>query len=108
LKSVVDESVPRRFAQLLRDAGCDVHDFPRTWKGLKNGELLSRLEADGYACLLTSDRNVRYQQTIPGRRVGLVVLPAQRFEDLQPHLAAIVEALRAVADGAVVQIPRKR
>jgi hypothetical protein len=104
---VIDESVPRRFAQLLRDSGCDVINFPRAWKGLKNGALLGRLEAEGYACLLTSDRNIRHQQTIMGRRIGLIVLPAQRFEDLRPYRLMVVDALRTIAEGAVVEIPKR-
>ncbi len=107
MKAVIDEGVPRRLAPLLQSLGKDVADFPTGWKGLTNGELLMRVEQAGFSCLLTCDRNLRSQQTISDRGIGLVVLPAQRFRELEAYAAEIASALDATGPGIVIEIPRR-
>jgi hypothetical protein len=108
LKAVLDESVPRRLARVLKDQGLDVSTFPRLWKGLKNGQLLARIEEEGFACLVTCDKSMRFQQNLGLAKIGVVVLPAQRFEDLVPIISDIVEALRAVPTGSALAVERSR
>ena len=50
--------------------------FERGWSNLRNGELLDRAEADGYQLLITTDQNLRHQQSIGHRRLGVLVLLA--------------------------------
>jgi hypothetical protein len=103
LRAVIDEGVPRRTVAMLRDLGHDVSDFPNAWKGLKNGRLLKRVVDAGFDVLLTCDRNLHFQQNISHSDVALIVLPAQRFDDLVPFAAAISKALgRAVRGEALV------
>lgn len=49
-------------------------DWQIGWRELKNGELLQQAEDAGYELLLTSDKNIRYQQNLSGRRIAIVVL----------------------------------
>ncbi len=97
MRPIFDESVPRDLKRHLAQHGCDVAAFPNAWKGMKNGELLSHLEDQGYDCLVTTDKNLMSQQKLAGRKLGVVVLP---FQDL-PHLVAIAglvaDAVRACA-----------
>jgi hypothetical protein len=44
------------------------------WDTLSNGALLNAFEAAGFELLLTTDRRIRHQQNLQGRRVALVVL----------------------------------
>ena len=44
------------------------------WDTLSNGALLNALEAAGFELLLTTDRRIRHQQNLQGRRVALVAL----------------------------------
>jgi len=106
MKVVLDEGVPRRLGGLLRQAGRDVSNFPNEWKGLKNGRLLDRVVQAGFQCLLTCDRNLRYQQPLSKWHVAIVVLPYQRFEDLLPVSPAILAAIEDIQIGSVVTIPR--
>ncbi len=46
------------------------------WDKLSNGELLSAAEEAGFELLLTTDRRIRHQQNLRGRRIALVVLTA--------------------------------
>jgi hypothetical protein len=44
------------------------------WDSLKNGELLSAAEAAGFDVILTTDKNMRYQQNLAGRTIAVVVV----------------------------------
>jgi hypothetical protein len=39
------------------------------WSTLKNGDLLTVAEAAGFEVLLTTDKNLRYQQTLEGQKM---------------------------------------
>ena len=54
------------------------------WSTLSNGDLLRAAEAEGFDVLLTTDKNLAYQQSLKDRRVAIVVLgnpqwPVARF-----------------------------
>ena len=63
------------------------------WAKLKNGELLSAAEANGFEVLVTTDSSLKYQQNLKLRRISIVVLSTTRWPRIQN---AIVEAVRAV------------
>jgi hypothetical protein len=44
------------------------------WSALKNGELLAAAEGEGFELFVTTDTNLKYQQNLFGRRIGIVVL----------------------------------
>ena len=79
------------------------------WQELKNGELLRQAEEAGYELLLTSDKNMRYQQNLSGRRIAIVVLGNQQWPDVRLHLDRIAAAVNAATPGsfAEVEIPHK-
>lgn len=48
--------------------------FEEGWATLDNGELL-RVAEGVFDALITTDQNLRYQQNLSGRRLGILVLP---------------------------------
>lgn len=98
MTSVFDESVPRDFLPILREAGCDVVAFPNDWKGTKNGKLMQLVETAGFDCLVTCDKNLPYQQNLTQRSFAVVVLPSTRLVQLH-------ELAERVAD-TVAKAPR--
>jgi hypothetical protein len=44
------------------------------WDRLDNGALLDAAERAGIELLLTTDRRIRYQQNLVGRRIAIVVV----------------------------------
>jgi hypothetical protein len=48
------------------------------WDTLKNGELLTAAEGAGFEVLLTTDKNLRYQQNLAVRKIAVVVLGVQQ------------------------------
>lgn len=81
--------------------------FERGWSMLKNGELLVAAESAGFAVLVTTDTNLRYQQNLRARRISVVVLSTPSWPRIQSAIAAVVEAIdRAeAASFAEVDIP---
>ena len=79
------------------------------WHELKNGELLQQAEEAGYEVLLTSDKNMRHQQNLSGRKIAIVVLGNQQWPDVRLHLDIIAAAVNAARPGSYseVEIPHK-
>jgi hypothetical protein len=74
------------------------------WDTLKNGELLAAAEADGFDVLLTTDKNMPYQQNLAGRRIAVVVLGLQQWPSLRPNVERVVEAIKAAIPGSYTEI----
>ena len=70
------------------------------WDKLRN-------EDAGFDILLTTDKNMRYQQNFAGRKIAIVVLGQQQWPQLRPHVQRVVEAVNAATSGsyAAVDIP---
>ena len=77
------------------------------WDKLGNGDLLTAADAAGFDILLTTDKNMRYQQNLAGRKIAIVVLGQQQWPQLRPHIQRVIEAVNAATPGsyAEVEIP---
>ena len=74
------------------------------WAALKNGDLLTAAEAAGFDVLLTTDKNLRYQQNLVGRKIAIVVLGRQQWPQLRLHVQRIVDVVNAAVPGRYVEI----
>jgi hypothetical protein len=69
--------------------------FELGWSTLRNGELLSRADAQ-FDVLITTDRNLKTQQNLSRFELAILVLPTTSWPRLQrivPDIAAAVDAL---------------
>jgi hypothetical protein len=55
-----------------------VEAIERGWDRMLNGELIAAPEAAGLDLLLTTDKNMRYQQDLRGRKIAFVVIGNQQ------------------------------
>jgi hypothetical protein len=78
--------------------------FQQGWATLKSGDLLTAAEAAGFDVLLTTDKNLRYQQNLEGRKIAVVVLGLQQWPQLRPHVQRVVDAVNAAALGSYVEV----
>jgi hypothetical protein len=62
---------------------------------LRNGELLDAAEAAGFDVFVTTDRNIRHQQNLAGRKLAIVVIGAGRWRLIRKRLPAIAAAVTA-------------
>ena len=68
-----DNGTPRGLARFL--TGHSVEEArARGWEELTNGELIDVAEQAGFEVLVTTDKNIRYQQNLKARKIALVVL----------------------------------
>jgi len=74
------------------------------WTTLENGQLLDAAEAAGFELLLTTDKNIRYQQNLAGRRIAIVVLGQARWPIVRIHVARVVAAVTAATPGSYTEI----
>jgi hypothetical protein len=103
MRVLFDNGTPRGIASAL--PGHIVEEArSRGWDILKNGELLDAAEAEGYDVLLTTDRNIRYQQNLTGRRIAVVVLGKGRWRLVKNRLPAIAAAVAAARPGSLSEV----
>src|ERR1700684_4099993 len=74
------------------------------WDRLRNGDLLTAAEQAGFDLLLTTDKNMRYQQNLAGRKIAIVVLGLQQWPRLRPHVGRVVEAIKAAMPGSYTEV----
>ncbi len=101
---LLDESVPRPVLRAFPKGEATTVDL-LGWKGIKNGHLLLWAEAHGFGVLITSDKNMRYQNDLAGRRLAVLVLPHANWPKLRGMLDDIVAACVALQPGTFTLLP---
>jgi hypothetical protein len=106
MKILFDNGTPRPIAARL--TGHEVTFARRIgWHELGNGDLIRQAEEAGYEVLLSTDKSIRYQQNLTGRKIALVILGNQQWPVVRLYLARIAAAVNASTPGsyAEVEIP---
>jgi predicted nuclease of predicted toxin-antitoxin system len=106
MKILIDECVPDELKGTLAAMGHECETVRRAGYGSKkNGELLTLAEGR-WDVLLTTDRNIKYQQNMTGRSVSILILRAKsnRMKDLLPLMPACAEALLSIHAGRVEEV----
>ena len=103
MKVLLDECTPRVVKKRL-----PMHDISTVqemgWAGIKNGELLTLAEAQ-FEVIITTDKNLRYQQNLAGRALAVLVLPSNQVPVVERVLPAIESALQTIKAGDYIEIP---
>ncbi len=99
-----DNGTPRTLARFLIDRHMVTEARARGWEELENGELLNEAEAAGFEVLVTTDKNLRYQQNLAGRKIAIVVLGQGRWTLIRPHVAQVVAAVNAALAGSFAEV----
>jgi hypothetical protein len=103
MKILFDSGTPKPIAACL--TGHEVtHTRQIGWHEMANGELIQQAEAAGYDVLLSTDKNIRYQQNLSGRKIGNQQWPIVRL-----YLDRIAAAINSCTPGSYteVEIPLK-
>ena len=96
---LLDHCVPRPLRKLL--AGYRVSTANEMgWADLKNGELLDAAEAAGFEVLITSDKNLRYQQNLSSRPIAIIELPTNRLLAIATYVPQVNALLPSIPPGA--------
>ena len=101
-----DHGTPRGIARAL-----SLHTVKEAkaqgWDTLANVELLRAAEEAGFDVLLTTDKNLRFQQNLQGHKLAIVVLSLSRWRLVRRALESIAAAVDAAKPGSytLVDIP---
>jgi len=103
VKVLLDENLPHRLRSALEGHEAATVAF-MGWASIKNGELLTLAEANGFDVFLTADRNLPYQQNLTNRDIAVVSLTALDWEIIQPYVAEIIAAISSAKPGTAQQV----
>jgi hypothetical protein len=98
-----DNGTPRGLARFLTDHRVEearAHD----WEKLENGELIEAAEQAGFEVMVTTDKNIRYQQNLKARKIALVVLEHSQWPMVKLVAETIVATVNAAAPGSYVEV----
>jgi hypothetical protein len=79
----------------------------RGWTGVKNGELLTLADVE-FGLFITADQNIKYQQTLAGRRIAILQLSTNKLRLILAAAASIQSAVATIRPGEfrALVIPR--
>ena len=78
--------------------------YERGWSALKNGELIATAEAGGHEVLVTTDKNLKYQQNLSGRSLAVVVLWTTSWPKIQRSLPRVRAAVDLATKGSNTEL----
>jgi len=77
----------------------------RGWDKLSNGALLNAAEDAAVDLLLTTERRIRYQQNLTGRKISFVVLTgATKWSRVRLHVERIAAVVNAARPGSYAEV----
>ena len=74
--------------------------YEKGWSNLKNGDLSTLAEAEGFDVLITTDQNLRYQQNLLGQRIGVIVLLTTNWPRIKKNVSLVVQAIDKIQLGS--------
>jgi len=94
---LLDACVPRPLREHL--TGCTVQTAQEMgWGQLKNGDLLRAAE-EHFDVFVTSDKNIKDQQNLAGRKLAILVLPTNDWTVLRVKADIVLSALQKLSPG---------
>ena len=98
-----DHGTPRSISRWL-PGHTVVEAVARGWDTLANGELLTVAEEAGFDLLLSTDKNIQYQQNLKGRRIAIVILGNSQRPAVHRYIDRVVAAVNAAMPGSYTEV----
>ena len=105
MRILLDECVPKPLKREFTDL--DIRTVREMgWSGTKNGALLKLMSEERFTILLTSDRNIKYEQNLQQAGIAVIVMVARtnRLPDLLPLIPKVRKALSSIAPGELIEV----
>ncbi len=102
MKVLLDACVPRPLRDKLPGYNCKTAQEMK-WAAIKNGALLRRAEAH-FDVLITSDKNIKHQQNLTGRKLAIIVLPTNFLPAVLGMASRVLSALNRIKPGEYIEI----
>ena len=95
MKILFDVNMPRPLRKELPGHKV-ITEQSMKWGELENGEMIDAAEKAGFNAFVMADQNLKYQQKLMERRIGIVVFPGNRLRELKAIAPSIGMALDAL------------
>lgn len=103
MRILFDHGTPSGLARAL--AGHEVTEaIELGWDRISNGELLSKAENAGFDLLLTTDKRIRYQQNLEGRKIAIAVLGNPAWRMVRMHLDQVIATVNQAQPGSYAEV----
>ena len=79
--------------------------FQLGWAEKKNGELLALAQAAGFNVFVTTDKNLRLQQSLPKFKLAVFVLGQTNWPEIEPHAAQIAAKINSIRGPGLYHFP---
>ena len=103
MKVLFDQGTPLPLRKALPEHTVE-SAYERGWSALENGDLIAAAELAGFEVLVTTDRNLKYQQNLANRKVAIVVLLSASWPRIQLVVPAIAEAIVGAMPGSYFEV----
>lgn len=107
MKLLLDENLPVKLKNFFSNKHrvSTVSDMEE-WSGKKNGELLGLMTLRGFDCLVTVDKNLKYQQNLNKFDIKIIILnaPDNKLSTLEPFITELEQKVSASIDKNVIKI----
>ena len=104
MKILFDQGTPAPLRRYLAGHSVDTA-YERGWSDLRNGDLLKEAEINGYELLITTDQNMRYQQNLVGKSLGILVLLSTSWPRIQPRIGDVQDIVDGMQPGDYRELP---
>ncbi len=104
MKLLLDENLPKKLKYRFHEK-YEVLTVPDLgWSGIKNGDLLKRMESKDLKILLSIDKNMSHQQNLEKYNVSLIVLNSKdaRYASLVAFVPRIEKLLETVLKAGLI------
>lgn len=102
MKIIFDQGTPAPLRHAL-----SAHEvataYEMGWSDLRNGDLL-RVAEQAFDLMITTDKNLRYQQNVTGRRLAILVLPTTSWPRIRDHVAVVAVTVAEMEAGEYAEL----
>ena len=103
MKILFDQGTPVPLRRYLHPHLVDT-SAERAWSTLQNGDLLNQAESDNYDAFITTDRNLKYQQNLSGRKIRIVALTTTSWPRIRKKTDQVRAALEDLEEGGYTEV----
>ena len=103
MKILFDQGTPAPLRQYLAEHSVDTA-FELGWANLGNGDLLRRAEEHGYESIITTDQQLRSQQNLADRQLGVLVLLSTSWPRIRLRIDEIRDAVDRIEPGDYLEV----
>ena len=107
IKVLLDKNLPVKLKYRLQDVCAIYTARDKGWNALENGDLIKAMEEDNFDYLITSDKNLRYQQNIEKYNIAFIILNVMNnnYETILPLVNEMKEVLLSEIKLKLTMIP---